>query len=286
MSDISELLKGVYDLHVHTAPSAHARYLDDVELLLLMDQAGMGGATIKSHYECTASRAMIANKYFHTKAKLYGCLSLNQTVGGWNPSAVDFALQMGTKNIFAPTNHAKSFMERSKSDEARYKIRCREPLTLLDEKGAIRPEVFEILDLVRQYDAILQTGHLSETEGALLAKEALSRHIRTVITHPDSPSTRYPMELQLELAKAGAMIDISYRSVQMNRIGIEELVSHLHALSPERCIVTTDLGQKSVGFSPVEGYGKMIELLLQNGINEKEIHIMTAENPGQLLGVS
>ena len=40
------------------------------------------------------------------------------------------------------------------------------------------------------------------------------------------------------------------------------------------------------GFSPVEGYGKMIELLLQNGINEKEIRIMTAENPGQLLGVS
>ena len=285
MNDVSELLKGVYDLHVHTAPSVHARYLDDIELLILLEKAGMGGATIKSHYECTASRAMIANKYFKTQAKLYGCLALNASVGGWNPSAVDFALQMGTKNIFAPTNHAKSFMERSKSEEAKYRIRSKEPLTLLDENGAIRPEVYEILDLVKQYDAIMQTGHLSETEGAILAKEALSRGIKTVITHPDSPSTRYPLPLQLELARAGAFIDISYRSVMMDRIGIEELTAHVKELSPERCIVTTDLGQKSAGFSPVEGFGRMFTLLLEHGISEKDIRVMAADNTRALLGL-
>ena len=61
MEEYKALRKGAYDLHVHSAPSLHARSLDDIEALKEMEEVGMGGAVIKSHYECTATRVELVN---------------------------------------------------------------------------------------------------------------------------------------------------------------------------------------------------------------------------------
>ena len=79
---ISELIVGAYDLHMHTAPSPFNRQLDDIQLLQQAGQAGMAGILLKSHYEPTAARAEIANRYAGSKAKAFGSLVLNWPVGG------------------------------------------------------------------------------------------------------------------------------------------------------------------------------------------------------------
>ena len=57
--DAAELLKGAYDLHVHSGPDVMPRKLDDLELAERIQKSGMKGYVIKSHYFCTAERAKI-----------------------------------------------------------------------------------------------------------------------------------------------------------------------------------------------------------------------------------
>ena len=58
-----ELLKGAYDLHVHSSPSVFPRELDGFQLIREADAAGMAGVMLKSHYESTALRAELINRY-------------------------------------------------------------------------------------------------------------------------------------------------------------------------------------------------------------------------------
>ena len=44
-----ELIKGGYDLHTHTEPSAFHRALDDFDLVREAGEAGMAGVLIKAH---------------------------------------------------------------------------------------------------------------------------------------------------------------------------------------------------------------------------------------------
>ena len=92
-----ELLKGAYDLHVHSSPSVFPRELDGFQLVREADAAGMAGVMLKSHYESTALRAELINRYSDCKAKAYGGLCLNWPAGGLNVYAVKNALRAGAR---------------------------------------------------------------------------------------------------------------------------------------------------------------------------------------------
>lgn len=53
----TELLRGDYDLHIHTSPSHCPRLLDNFTLVEQAAKAGMAGVMLKSHYEPTGARA-------------------------------------------------------------------------------------------------------------------------------------------------------------------------------------------------------------------------------------
>ena len=76
-AQVSELLAGAYDLHVHTSPSVFPRMEDGFELVQEADAAGMAGVMLKSHYEPTALRAELINRHSGCKAQVYGGLALN-----------------------------------------------------------------------------------------------------------------------------------------------------------------------------------------------------------------
>lgn len=103
-----ELLKGAYDLHVHSSPSVFPRELDGFQLIREADAAGMAGVMLKSHYESTALRAELINRYSGCKAKAYGGLCLNCPAGGLNVYAVKNALRAGAKIVWMPTRDAKN----------------------------------------------------------------------------------------------------------------------------------------------------------------------------------
>lgn len=286
MQTILDLLSGAFDLHVHVGP--YPKTYDDIELLECMEQLGMGGAVVKNHFENTAARAKLFNMHYQTNARLYGSLVLNRHVGGLNPCAVENALKMGAKTIWLPTNHFQSFTELAASqpmakEKAVFKDIC--GISPFDENGNFHPELYEILDLIKEYDALLQTGHLSVEEGYRTAKEALHCGVRTVITHVDAPCSKYPNDLCKELAKEGAYIDKNWNNVLRGRISAEKLAADIREFSPKSCILTTDMGLRSDVIPPV-GLKTFMEALLNNGISEEDIRLMVVDNPKFLLGIS
>ncbi|MEG1932743.1 MAG: DUF6282 family protein, partial [Pygmaiobacter sp.] len=198
------LIQNGYDLHVHTAPSAFPRSLDSFQLVQEAAQVGMAGVLLKSHYECTATRATLINQHSHLKTIAYGAVALNWPVGGLNIFAVDYALKVGAKIVFMPTRDSANSLNFGTMEGDFFN---RNGITILDEGGRLRPCVYDIMDVVKQYGACLATGHLSPAESILLCKEGRQRGVRMILTHPEFPRTIVPCEVQKELADIGVLVE-------------------------------------------------------------------------------
>jgi len=277
------LLKGSFDLHVHTSPSHFARRQDDFELLHTLDDFGMGGAVIKSHYGCTQARAEIANRYAGARAKLFGAITLDQTVGGINPYAVQAELYLGAKMVWLPTFHAKNQIEKTNNKPQPVMA---PPIPILDAAGRLLPEVQAVIDLVVQYDAVLNTGHISAEESWAVCTEAVRRGAKVCLTHPDNSREAVDVEMQTALARQGVLIDRSWFNALRPAGGVSAAVMawRIRATGAEHCIMTTDFGQKSNDPAPC-GMLCFVEAMLAEGISEQEIRTMICDNPRALLGI-
>ncbi|MCH8940223.1 MAG: cytosolic protein, partial [Chloroflexi bacterium] len=99
---VKEMIRGAYDMHIHSAPDVLPRKFNDIVLAEHAVEAGMAGVVLKSHYICTADRANLINQMF-PKLKAFGGLALNNSMGGMNPQAVDVAGRLGNKVVWFPT---------------------------------------------------------------------------------------------------------------------------------------------------------------------------------------
>jgi len=99
------LLCGAIDAHVHSFPDIIERKLDDVELVKQARRAGMRAVVLKSHIFATCERAYLLNR-LHPDFRIFGGIVLNETVGGFNPHAVEAALKMGGVQVWMPTRSA------------------------------------------------------------------------------------------------------------------------------------------------------------------------------------
>jgi hypothetical protein len=80
-------IQGVVDFHVHSAPDAFGRALDDDDVAELATRKQMGALVLKNHLFETASRAYLLRKRY-PGLQVFGGIVLNSSVGGLNPQAV------------------------------------------------------------------------------------------------------------------------------------------------------------------------------------------------------
>src|SRR5438132_6585717 len=100
-----ELVRGAYDLHVHTSPDIMPRSASDLELAHRCRQWGLAGFVIKSHYVPTAERAALVRSLL-PDVDVLGALVLNSAVGGMNTMAVEIAARAGARIVWMPTFHS------------------------------------------------------------------------------------------------------------------------------------------------------------------------------------
>ena len=98
---MKELIQGAYDLHVHSAPDVMPRKMDDLEMAQRIVASGMAGYALKSHYFCPAERAALSRKICPGCDSI-GTITLNGSVGGINPMAVEMAARAGAKLLWFP----------------------------------------------------------------------------------------------------------------------------------------------------------------------------------------
>ena len=182
------ILDGVIDLHVHTAPDVIHRTYNDLELTDAAVRAGARAIVIKGHHCGTVSRAALCNAYNRTvhgdnSFYMYGGLVLNREAGGLNEQAVQTALRMGAKIIWLPTVDAENeYRKRGKTGGIR----------MTDSRGNLLPELLGILRRrLAQHGAIKILRHLSRSSGPDIS-EAETPAYTTASTCAETPDPCRP----------------------------------------------------------------------------------------------
>lgn len=273
-SEIEDILRGSYDLHVHASPDAHQeRRLDALEAARYAYEAEMGGFVLKSHDYPTAPLTYALNRMY-PGLKVFGAIALNRAVGGLNPYAVEVAANLDTRVVWMPTFTADFWLRNLGRGPG---------ISLFDDGGKLRSEVHDVLDIISQRDMALASGHVSPQEAIALFTEAKTRGVqRMIATHPFGVAT---VEQQREMISLGAYPEYTFLACMPARARMtpQELAATLRELGVERCIVTTDFGQW-MNPPPAEGMRMAIAALLDAGISPQEVSALVKGNPAQLLG--
>lgn len=288
---IEELMQGSIDIHIHHAPEPFPfwkRRLDAVETALAAQEYGMRAIVLKNTWYPTAPIAQVAQQQA-PGVLVFGSLCLDLEAGGLNPFAVEASARLGAKVIWMPV---------VSSVNARHLIRDMtgiplegEGISLLEPSGDLAPQVIEILEIIRDFDLVLATGHISPPEVLRLVDEALKVGVSKIVaTHPLSKlgmESRLTLEQQQQLAEKGVLIEHTCFSIMPTggKLGINEVVGAIRRVGARRCIISTDFGQAHHPPAP-EGIRMFIAALLQHNFSNDEIEAMVKINPGRLLGLA
>ena len=291
-----ELLRGAYDTHVHVAPDVVERKIDDVSLARELEQLGMDGVVLKSHYGSTAERAAVVRAAVPGVQTL-GAIALNRAVGGINPLAVEVAAREGARTVWMPTVDAvNEAQERDAPPGAKVPVWVKlqlelrqrgieiEPVPVVDAGGRVLPETREVLALIARHGMLLATGHLGRDEIFAVVDAALEEGVgEIVITHPDFPSQNLSIEDQQALAERGAVLERCFTTPHTGKISWEQWIDAIRATGAANSVLSTDLGQ--VFNPPVQdGMGLMVDRLLAAGFSDDELHTMAVVNSRRVAG--
>lgn len=269
----SEFLRGAYDLHIHTGPDVIPRKLSDCQAVMQAKKAGMNGITLKSHVSSTAGRASIMNELYPDFKTVSG-LVLNHQVGGLNPYAVEAFGKMNGDIVWMPTMDAENFRSFKGFSGG---------ISILTPDGEIKNEVIEILKLIKMYDLILATGHLSPTETMILVERAAEMKMdKILITHVTHPACALSVEQQMCCAESGAMIEHSCGHIIEGQSTFEKSLNEIKMVGADHIILSSDTGQVKFPY-PTIAFSWYLDRLYQEGISKEEIWKMVHVNPETLL---
>lgn len=288
---IDSVLRGAIDFHRHGYPEisndVHTR-LTDVEDMQLCREAGFGGVVLKSHMWPTVGRA------YHLKRLVPGIavipsITLNHSVGGLNPLAVQAAASQGARVVFFPTWSARHDIERGGMSAfigktfPSFRDRLGPPISLL-EGGKLRAEAKEVLSVATDNGMVICTGHISPEESLAVAESGLVGDNGLIFSHPDSHSVGASGDHITAMAEAGAVIELCALGTlpPYQRVSIQALRSIVDSVGSNRCILTTDY---FFPWSPpsAETMRMFAGVLLQEGVSEADLRCMLRSTPARLL---
>jgi hypothetical protein len=293
----TEFWKGAIDLHCHVnphvRPEIHAQTA--LEYARQGRDVGMQAIVLKDIGPPTTGTAAVVNGLVDG-IQVFGSLVLNRCNGGLNPQAVATALAHGdgARIVFMPTGDSRHHALRREG----FYAGVNPPLSPADaitifRDGRIVPEVYEILDLIAAADRCLATAHLSPAEVMALVPAALERGVRRIIvSHALWKMLGYTPPQLRQLAASGAFLEIEFCTYtplmyfihNEPPLDIRYAVESMRAIGAERVFLASDLGQAYAPL-PVEGYRMFLAALLKCGVTDKEIALMTHDNPAMLLGL-
>ncbi len=297
MSDKDYDVAGAVDLHVHCGPEGIPRRFDALSLARHVEQSGLGGAVLKSHMAATGSWAQMAHDA--TGVRLHGSVVLNHYVGGINPAAVRGALGPSAhgepylKVVWLPTVHAAAHLTARHHEGERYDIppewcggtvsSLARPLDEIDPINVLaahlRPPLDEVLRIAADHDLVLATGHAGRDEVFYVMERADALGVRKVIvTHPCYDPPAIGVRELVELAAAGAYIELSFILVDMGLVSFAETATIFRRVGAGRTVLSTDVGQVD-RVAPAEGLAKLGAGLLAEGIPREDLDAAMRGNP-------
>jgi len=157
------------------------------------------------------------------------------------------------------------------------------PLSVLDAAGELSDATRRCMDVIARHGMILATGHLGRAEIFALVRAAGSMGVRkVVVTHAEFPSQNLTADEQRELAGMGAFIEHCFTTMHTGKAPWDGVFESIRRAGPERCVLSTDLGQ-AINPPVAEGFAMFAQRLLDAGFTAAEIRRMAVENPAALV---
>jgi len=207
-----------------------------------------------------------------------GGISLDLTVGGVNPAAVEWMTKIRGgygRVIWLPTFDAEAQVKRTGQQR---------PFAPVVRDGKVVPEVAEVIAIAARNNLVLETGHSSGSEDLVIIEEAKRQGVQNVVvthglTNPGGPLTL--SEIQ-QAAKLGASIELVYGGLSADLLRRDADV--IRAVGAASVVLASDLGQPN---NPLhtDGLLAFYKGLMALGISEADIVQMSQTNPAKLLGL-
>src|SRR5882672_5302661 len=287
-------LQGAYDLQIHVGPDVIGRRIDDIDCAKEFLQHGLKGFVLKSHYVPTGERAQVVTKAV-PGIKAFGAITLNHSVGGLNPVAVELAGRSQCKIVWLPTVDAENETAGRSKETAKLPFWAKiqreleaegispPKLTLVDGTGNVTEPVKRCMERIAKHNMILATGHVGREEIFAVVKAAREMGAqRVVVTHAEFPSQNLTADEQHELAQMGAFIEHCFTTMYTGKAPWDGVLAAIRKAGPEHCVLSTDLGQ-TINPPVAEGFAMFAQRLLDGGFTVDEIRRMAVTNPSALV---
>lgn len=290
-----QVLEGAYDLQIHVAPDVIARRIDDIDCAKEFLAHGMKGFVLKSHYIQTGERAQVVTKAV-PGSRVFGAVTLNHSVGGLNPVAVELAGRTGCKIVWMPTVDAQNetagrvdggseklpFWAKIQRELAAEGI-SPPPLSVINGSGDLTEPARRCLERIGKHNMILATGHLGRKEIFALVRAAKAMGLKKVlVTHAEFPSQNLSGDEQKELADLGALIEHCFTTYYTAKASWESAFANIRKAGVTRAVISTDLGQ-TINPPVADGFASFAQHLLDAGFTADEVRTMAVTNPTRLV---
>ena len=274
-------LTGAIDLHAHFGPDSYARQWDAFEVVKLAKERGMRGVVLKNHWTESAGLAWLIRKHGTQGIEVFGSVTLDTPVGGVNPMAVRYMADVeGTwgRIVWMPTHDSEHEVDYNK--ETRTKA-------VVSRNGKLIPEVFEVLDLIKERNLTLATGHVTPEEALMIMAEAKERGItKIIVTHPllGEQYTNMSLPQMQESVKLGGAIEITAGTVSRDGPAKVRAIEVIKALGTQNVFVSSDSGLIGSPNHP-DALAMAAKSLRAAGFSEQDLNRMFKETPARLVGL-
>lgn len=278
---IDDLWKGSIDMHIHPGPDPNAeRPIDSAQVAMLAEKAGMKAVVLKSFSYITTSDAYIIQKNLTPDFHVFGSVVIGYTTTGglqYAARTIEASAKIGCKVVWFPAMDAQWCQS--------YLGHPGAGISILKEDGTLKDEVYDILKVIKQYNMVVCSGHMSYEESTKLFDVAIEMGIeKMVATHPLAELSRFTLEQIQELANKGVYIEHVYGTTmpRLGNLDPSDYVDCVKLVGAEKTIMGTDLAQVW-DTDPATGMRLFIGQMIQFGCTPEEVELMCKRNPAKLL---
>jgi len=241
----------------------------------------MRGVVLKNHWSETAGLATLIRKYGTQGIEVFGAVTMDTPVGGVNSMAVRYMSDVEGnwgRIVWMPTHDSEHEVNYNKETRAK---------AVVSRNGKLIPEVFEVLDLTKERNLTLATGHVAPEEALMIMAEARQRGItRIIVTHPLLGPQFTDMSLpQLqESVKLGGAIEIPAGTVSRDGAAKTRAIEVIKALGTQNVFLASDSGLVGTPNHP-DALAMAAKSLRAAGFSEQDLNQMFKDTPARLVGL-
>jgi len=180
--------------------------------------------------------------------------------------------------VWMPTHDSEHEVDYNKETRAK---------AVASRNGKLIPEVLEVLDLIKERNLTLATGHLTPEEVLMVMAEAKQRGItRIIVTHPmlGAQFTNMSLPQMQEAVKLGGAIEVTAGALSRDGAAKTRAIEAIKTLGTQNVFVASDSGLVGTPNHP-DALAMAAKSLRAAGFSEQDLNRMFKETPARLVGL-